>query len=95
MRNNLHGIHIRVKLFSNAIKQTERTPDQQQVGGNGPDALADLHADIHRIDIFPAPAERCRVNTGLVDWSKPTLVQYPFRRKANPEKLYELKRPSS
>ena len=56
MRDNLHGIHTRIKLLRNAIEQTERTPDQQQVGGNGPDALADLHAGIHRIEIFPAPA---------------------------------------
>src|SRR5258706_11800378 len=56
MRDNLHGIHIRVKLLSNAIKQAERTSEQQQVGGNGPDALADLHTGIYRVDVFLALA---------------------------------------
>src|SRR5271167_3570527 len=54
--DNLHGIHARVKLFGDAIEQPEGASDQQQVSGNGADALADLHAGIHRIDIFPALA---------------------------------------
>src|SRR5947209_20567110 len=56
MRDNLQGIHIRIKLFSDAIKQAERPSDQQQVGRNGTDALADLHAGIHRVNIFLALA---------------------------------------
>src|SRR5258708_6440648 len=47
--DNLHGIHARIKLLRNAIEQPEGTPDQQQIGGNSADALADLHADLYRI----------------------------------------------
>src|SRR5258708_5586262 len=54
VRDNLQGIHARIKLLRNAIEQSEGTPDQQQSGGNSADALANLHSDVDRSDIFPA-----------------------------------------
>src|SRR6266480_6583855 len=49
--DNLHSIHARIKLLRNAIDQSEGTPDQQQIGGNSADTLADLHADLYRINV--------------------------------------------
>ena len=56
IRDNLHGIYVRVKLLRDAIEQAEGATDQQQVDGNSADALADLHADLHRIEVFLALA---------------------------------------
>src|SRR2546422_9132442 len=51
--DNLQGVHARIKLFGDAIEQTERASDQQQICGNSADALPNLHSDADRINIFP------------------------------------------
>ena len=67
MDDNLHGIHARVELFRDAVEQAERAPEQQQIGGNGADALPNLHSGIDRIDVFPVLAR-------LVFFSLPVLA---------------------
>src|SRR6266496_3205564 len=54
VRDNLQSIHAWIKLFGDAIEQTERASDQQQICGNSADALPDLHSHVDRINIFPA-----------------------------------------
>jgi hypothetical protein len=44
MRDDLHSIHLRVKLFGDAIEQAEGTTDQQQIRGNATNTLAKLHS---------------------------------------------------
>ena len=45
-------IHVRIKLFRNAIEQRERPADHQQICGQTADALHKLHSGADSINIL-------------------------------------------